>query len=247
MNVLMLMAGSSGAYREAGFPFPKPLVEICDQPILQHVLRSLEPLTAAPHRAILALRSDENAKYHVGAVARLLDPRVQIVEVRADTGGAACTALLAVDMINNTSPLVVVNGDQIIDTNLDEVIQGFQQRELDGGIVVFEDVHPRWSFVKCDAQQMVIEAAEKRPISNNATAGFYYFARGTDFVAAVKSMILKDAQVNGSFYVCPAYNELILLGRGIGVHRILKEQYFSLSTPQGAQNYAAHLQRISVI
>ena len=53
---------------------------------------------------------------------------------------------------------------------------------MDGGVIVFDSVHPRWSFVRVDKAGFVIETAEKRPISRLATAGFYYFRRGADFV-----------------------------------------------------------------
>ena len=45
------------------------------------------------------------------------------------------------------------------------------------------------------------------------------------------------------FYVCPAYNELLLENARIGVHSIPRSAYFSFATPQGAQAYAAHLQK----
>ncbi len=71
-------------------------------------------------------------------------------------------------------------------------------------MVIFPDVHPRWSFVKCDADGNVIEAAEKRPISNLATEGFYYFGSGAAFVEAAEAMILKDASVNGCSTSAPS-------------------------------------------
>ena len=78
---------------------------------------------------------------------------------------------------------MIVNGDQLLrNVNLAETVSHFNKDNLDGGIVVFQDIHPRWSFVKCDKEGYVIEAAEKRPISNLATAGVYYFKRGSDFV-----------------------------------------------------------------
>ena len=94
--------------------------------------------------------------------------------------------------------------------------------------------------VKCDEQGFVIETAEKRPISKLATAGFYYFARGADFVAGATSMIKKDAQVNGLFYICPVYNEMILQQKKIGVHQVPKEAYRTLSTPTDVNSYNSH-------
>jgi dTDP-glucose pyrophosphorylase len=237
MNVLVLMAGGSSGFHEAGYPFPKSLIEVDGKPIVRHVIEHLAPLLDATNHLTVMVRRDENAKYYIGAVVNLLCPAASVLEVQGETSGAACTALLAVDLIDNQDPLVIINGDQLIRADLKEAIGDFQRRGLDGGIVVFDDIHPRWSFVKCGEDGLVIEAAEKRPISRNATAGFYYFKSGSDFVLAAQSMILKGASVGGLFYVCPAYNELILRNRRIGVHRIDKRQYVSLATPQNVQAF----------
>jgi len=242
LNILVLMAGSSEAFAQAGYAYPKNLVEINGDPMVQHVLGRLQRFSFPEERRIICvLKREENARFHTGAVIRLLEPEASIVELDGETSGAACSALLAIEHIDNETPLLVLNGDQIIDVDLDEVIRDFWQRELDGGIIVFKDIHPRWSFVRCDADGYVIEAAEKRPISDKATAGFYFFRRGSDFVMAATSMIIKGASVNNVFYICPAYNELILQQRRIGISVVPKGSYCSLATPAGVTAYAARL------
>ncbi len=242
MNVLVLSAGSSKAFVDAGYLFPKPLAEIAGRPLIDHVLTNLCPLVQNGGRMIVVVRHDDNLRYHVGSVIRLLQPSAVVIEVRGETGGAACTALLAIDSIPLDEPLVIVNGDQVLDAPIADIVDGFVQRGVDGGIIVFHDVHPRWSFVKCDDTGRVIEAAEKRPISNLATAGLYYFARGRDFISAAESMILKDAAVNGLFYICPVFNELILRNAEIYVHEVPKSVYVSLALPQGVEAYGRALE-----
>jgi dTDP-glucose pyrophosphorylase len=241
MNVLILMAGSSEPFQQAGYQFPKPLIEIGAKPLVQLVIEELKPLLDQNAQPIFIVRAADDERFHISSVIKLLEPGARIIEMKNETSGAACTALLAVDLIGNSTPLLLVNGDQLVTSNLKDIIKGFQRKNLDGGIIVFEDIHPRWSFVKCDNKGLVIEAAEKRPISNMATAGIYYFKTGADFCDAAKSMILKDASVAGKFYVCPVYNELIIKDRKIGVSRIRKDQYISLATPQGVQSYQQEL------
>lgn len=242
MNVVVLMSGSSQAFKDAGHQFPKNLVEIAGKPLVQRVLEHLEPLRSIGARMICLVRAEENNRHHTGAVIHLVDPGATLVQVAGNTSGAACSALLAVEHLNNDQPLVIVNGDQVIEADLVAAVRDFQARGLDGGIVVFEDIHPRWSFVRCDREGRVIETAEKRPISKLATAGFYYFKHGRDFVLAATEMIKKDAHVNGLFYVCPAFNELILRQRAIGVHRIARAAYRTLATPADVHAYATQLE-----
>ncbi|NQX02614.1 NTP transferase domain-containing protein [bacterium] len=241
MNVVVLMSGSSQAFKEAGYGYPKNLAELAGHPMMQHVMESLQPLKAMGGKFICVVRRDENRKHHTGKVLQLMDPATTVIEVN-DTSGAACSALLAVEHINNDDALIITNGDQILtDIDLSEIIRGFQEKQWDAGVIVFEDIHPRWSFVKCDADELVIETAEKRPISKFATAGFFYFARGRDFVNAAIEMLKKDAQVNGLFYICPALNEMILRQSRIGIHQIERQSYCSLATPSDVQAYAAAL------
>jgi NDP-sugar pyrophosphorylase family protein len=242
MNVLVLSAGSSKAFADVGYVFPKPLVEIAGRPLIEHVLTNLSPLVRDGGRMIVVIRHEDDLRYHVGSVIRLLEPNAAVVEVRSETGGAGCTALLAIDSIPPDEPLVIVNGDQLLTAPIADILGDFAHLGVDGGIIVFRDVHPRWSYVKCDDEGRVIEAAEKRPISNLATAGTYYFARGRDFIAAAKSMILKDAAVNGLFYICPVFNEMILRNAEIRVHEIPKSHYVSLALPQGVEAYARQIE-----
>ena len=244
MNILVLMAGSSDAFKEAGYLYPKNLVEIEGLPLVQQVINRLAPLLCPENSIIFLVRQEENQQYHTGEVIRLLIPSAIIVEVVEPTAGAACTALLAIEHILSEEPLLITNGDQIVQADIGQIIAEFQERKLAGGILVFEAVHPRWSYVKCNAEGYVVETAEKRPISNLATAGMYYFAKGSYFVEAAMGMIKKDAHVGNVFYICPSYNEMILKQARIGIYKIPKTAYFSLATPQSVQTYAAHLKSL---
>lgn len=241
MNVLIVMAGPSAAFKEAGYIYPKGLIELDGSPIVRLVVENYASLQKLGARFIFALRMEDARKYRLGAVIRLLMPEAKIIEVERDTSGGACTALLAVEYIDNDEPLVIANGDQLIQEDLGAIVNNFVQSDFDGGIVTFDAVHPRWSYVRIDDKGYVTETSEKNPISRHATAGFYYFKRGRDFVAAAKELILKDAQVDGVFYVCPCYNEMILKGARIGVHEISSKSYLSLANPQSVQLAAERL------
>ena len=51
--------------------------------------------------------------------------------------------------------------------------------------------------------------AEKKVISEHATAGIYYWAKGSDYIKYTKQMINNNNRVNNEFYVCPVFNEAI--------------------------------------
>ena len=235
MKTLLLSAGGSKAYEEAGYYFPKNLTEIAGDPLIEHVIRRLGPLSS-DGRLVAVISAEENLRFHTGRVVTLVEPTATVVEV-GETSGAACSALLAIEHIEEDQPLLVVNGDQVIDGDLAAMVQGFESAGLDGGVVVFEGVHPRWSYVRVDDDGIVIEASEKRPISRIATAGVYWFARGADFVSCAMSMIEKNASVDGRFFVCPTLNEMVLRNRKVGITHIDRNDYHSLHDPLGIPRF----------
>lgn len=232
MNILMLMAGSSQAFFEAGYVWPKMLIEVSGKPLVEHILQACASLAQPGNRFICLVRKEENRAHHLGTVIQLLMPDARILEIDQQTAGAACSALLAIEQIDTDAPLLILNGDQLIRADLQQAVADFEARGLDGGIITFRAVHPRWSYVRTDDASLVIEAAEKRPISNQATAGAYWFRKGSDFVAAAMAMIRKDAQVDGAFYVCPAYNEMVLMQKRVGTFEIAAHDYISVTSPQ---------------
>lgn len=235
MKILIPMGGSDEAFREHGYVYAKPLIEIDGRPLIEHVLDPLRKVVDG--QRIFVIRKEDDLRYHMREVLRLLDPRAHVIRADGPTAGAACTALLAIEHIDSDEELVIANSDQVIDFDLQTTIESFRRRGLDAGTVVFDSVHPRWSFVKTDDDGLVIEASEKRPISRNATAGIYYFREGRLFVDAAKKMLIKQASVNGGFFVCPSFNELILAQMRVGVERIERAQYTSLATPQAVEEY----------
>jgi len=151
------------------------------------------------------------------------------------TEGAAITVLLAEKMINNDEELIIANSDQIVDWNSQHFLSFMRKKEADGGIVTFISTHPKWSFVKVNDKGIVTEVAEKRPISNIATVGIYYFKKGRYFVNSANKMIAKNLRVNNEFYVAPTYNELISEGKTVLYYPVAEMR--GLGTPEDLQNF----------
>ena len=87
--------------------------------------------------------------------------------------------------------------------------------------------------------ELLFDPEEDRP-SNRFNDG-KVDRQGRFFVEAAKAMIAKGASVNGGFFVCPTFNELILAQRRIGVERIERGQYVSLASPQAVEEYEKSL------
>lgn len=237
INVLIPLGGKSPFFDEAEYRFPRPLIEINGISMIELVIRNLERIPE-PKKFIFVVNAEDCQKFHLDQVLRLLtDGHCEIVRLNGPTRGAACSALMAIEHINTSDSLIISNGDQIIDTELDLIIDQFETAGYDAGVLCFDTVHPRWSFVRLDEKGQIIETAEKRPISRHAIAGFYYFKQGADFVRAAMKMIEKDAEVDGLYYIAPSINELVLENKKLGIHQIDNDSYYTFYSPQKIKEY----------
>ena len=226
LNVLIPMAGAGSRFADAGYTFPKPLIEVHSKPMIQVVVDNLG-LDANYH---FVVQKSHREKYNLDTLLNLIAPDCKIIEVDGITEGAACTALLAKEFIDNDQPLFFANSDQWTNWDPMEFMYNMQETEADGGILTFEATHPKWSYAKTDDNGIVTEVAEKNPISNNATVGYYYWKHGKDFVHYAEQMIHKDIRVNNEFYVCPVYNEAIANGKNIRI--VHTPDMWGLGTPE---------------
>ena len=231
LNVLIPMAGAGSRFEKAGYTFPKPLIDVKNKPMIQVVVENLN----IKANYIYIVQKSHREKYNLDTLLNLITPNCKIVEVNGLTAGAACTALLAKEFKNNNQPLFFANSDQFVEWDSNEFMYKMNEIEADGGIVTFEATHPKWSFAKVNEKGLVTEVAEKNPISNIATVGYYYWKHGSDFVKYAEQMIEKNIRVNNEFYVCPVFNEAIGDKKEIRTFNISK--MWGLGTPEDLKYY----------
>ena len=231
LNILIPMAGAGSRFQKAGYTFPKPLIEVKGKPMIQLVVENLN----IDANFIFIVQKIHREQYNLDTLLNLIAPNCKIVEVNGMTEGAACTALLAKEYINNEDPLFFANSDQFVEWDSNEFMYKMNETNCDGGIVSFTATHPKWSFAKINNKGLVTEVAEKNPISDIATVGYYYWKQGSDFVKYSEQMIESNVRVNGEFYVCPVFNEAIQDNKQIRTFNI--DKMWGLGTPEDLKYY----------
>ena len=231
MNVIIPMAGAGSRFQAAGYTFPKPLIEVDGKPMIQLVVENLN--IDAKH--IFIVQKEHYEEYNLKFLLKLIAPDCEIVQVEGMTEGAACTTLLAKKYIDNDEPLLYANSDQFLDWDSNEFLYSMQADGVDGGILTFPSVHPKWSFAKVDEEGFVTEVAEKKTISDIATTGIYYWKKGSDYVKYAEEMISKDVRVNNEFYVCPVFNQAIQAGKRVKTFHF--DGMWGLGTPEDLKHY----------
>ena len=225
INVLILAAsivegdGSSPDY-------PICLHEIGDETVLQIILSKLAHLKNVIFS--FAVLSSDIRKFHVDNIVQILQPGANIFPISGNTMGSACTALLAACRLKGDEEIIIISSNEIVDVDINKVIIDFRSRKLDAGTITFKSIHPRYSYVKLDQNGLVVEAAQQKPISQNATTGIFWFRTVSDFIYGAKKLMLKRSNTNEQYYIAPIFNELILLGKAVGIYEISNDQYTPL-------------------
>lgn len=236
INIVIPMAGLGSRFADAGYDKPKPFIDVKGKPMIVRVLENL---------------AIKNAKYIlIGRKEHLLQETQLVRQIEEEYGavfigidklteGSACTVLFAREYINNDTPLLIANSDQIIDFEIDEFINDNFNRSLNGSILVFKDPtkNKKWSYLKMDSNTYVTEVKEKDPISDLATVGIYFFSKGSEFVNGAIDMIINNDRFANEFYTCPVYNYLIKNKSLIGAFEIPMEVMHGIGTPDDLKTY----------
>lgn len=239
------MAGRGSRFVDAGYKHPKPFIDVHGRCMIEHVVENLTPYQ--PYRFIFLARRE-----HEEYIEKHMSFATNVIYVDKVTEGAACTVLLAKELIDNNSPLIIANSDQLVKWNDSEVScgGGYTWREsnaiqdmvndaiyyeADATIATFYANHPKWSYARTDDNDEVVEVAEKKVISEHATVGIYYYKYGSDFVRYANQMIQKNIRVNGEFYVCPVFNEMISSNKLIKTYDVSK--MMGLGTPEDLDKF----------
>ena len=207
LNILVPMAGAGSRFTAAGYDLPKPLIDVRGKPMIQHVVDNIN----LDGKYIFIVQKEHYEKYSLKYILKLIKPDCEIIIIESLTEGAACTTLLAKELIDNDQPLLIANSDQWIDWSPEHFIGYVNRRKADGAILSFISESPKHSYSKIE-DGYITEVAEKKVISNHATVGIYYWKKGSEYVRCAEQMIEKDIRHNNEFYVCPVYNQLIESG-----------------------------------
>lgn len=247
ITIVVPMAGAGSRFAKAGYLLPKPMIDVAGRPMIDLVIENLKPLKCE-FEFIFICRKEHLEKYNLASVfeKNLLKSQYKVVGIDGLTSGSVPTILMAVDHLTLDSSLLIANSDQYVDFNIDTFLQDVISSGSDGVIMTFRgDTDPKWSFVKKDRQGIVVETAEKKAISDEATVGIYYYKNTADFVKYSSLMIMKDFRVNNEFYTCPVYNEMILDGKIITTWEIPRERMHGLGTPEDLAKYIEKVKKWS--
>lgn len=235
MNTLILMAGRGSRFKDMEIDLPKPLVPLHGEPLVRWVIENLR--LGPKQKYIFVCLQEHLEQFKLPELFSKWNIDFDIVVSPTVTEGAACSALLAREMINNQQELIIANSDQYIFYNKPQFLAS--ARPHDGLIMSMQAEGNKWSYIGLDQAGYVEKVKEKVPISHLGTVGIYYFKNGHSFVAAAEQMIMANDRHNNEFYLAPVYNYLIKAGKKIAHFNVgeVGKEMIGLGTSEDFSNF----------
>ena len=230
LNIVIPAAGNGRRFEEIGWTIPKPMISIKGKPLLQLVY---ENLNVKANYIVILQKQHCRGNFFINYL-KLLIPNVNIILLNEVTEGAVCTILKAKEFINNDTPLLISNCDQLNICNLEKDLTDLIN--VDGCIWCMKETGKQFSYAKTDKNGYVIDVKEKMVISKDATAGWYHWNKGKYFVESATKLIENNDRTNNEFYVAPTYNYMI------PEHKVVIKQVgqnIELGTPEAVLKYAS--------
>lgn len=238
LNIVIPMAGEGSRFKEKGYLEPKPMIDVNSKKMIELVVNNIRP--DREHRFIFICKEKHIVEYKLKELLEKISPDCVIIPIEGTTNGAAETVLVSKNYINDDNELMIANCDQWIDIDINDYLEVIDSKKIDGMVMSMTAEDQKWSFLKLDKQNNVVEVREKEVISNQATVGIYNFKKGSDFCSAATKMIEKNDKTMGEFYVAPVYNYLIKDQLAVISHYNIGQEFsgmYGLGTPDDLKRF----------
>ncbi len=197
----------------------KPLEVVQGEPVLKLALNS-RPWAPRVKSYTFVLYDSEESRRFSHDYLDYWYPGCTIVYLSAYSRGAAMSALAGLAVLDKFSgPLIIDLADIVYNSDVDIVATLENDQNIGGIALTFRSDNPQYSYLARGRNGQIVFAAEKKVISDQASAGTYVFRNCATIVKAVAHAIENEAsQVhNGMFYVCPLFNGVIASGQQVAL------------------------------
>ena len=136
--------------------------------------------------------------------------------------GAALSALAGMAAVADCDEPICIDLVDILYNSRVDPVSLFDSSDVGAAALCFSSTSPEYSYLRLREDGSVIEAAEKRVISSNASVGTYFFSSSSVYLAALSRNLRNRDLVtyNSMFFVCPVLNGVIESGLRVLAPRV---------------------------
>ncbi|MTC47094.1 capsular biosynthesis protein [Providencia sp. wls1922] len=240
--IVIPMAGMSSRFFKAGYTLPKYMLEAQGETLFWHSVQSFNKYFIS-HPFLFIVKDIFNTPSFVEEQAKKLGIKNFYISIlNEDTRGQAETVALGLKTLEEQG---VNYSGSITIFNIDTFRKNYKFPNLrvkgNGYLEVFQGNGSNWSYVKPKNKHttIVIETAEKKPISDLCCTGLYHFANKDDYLLAFARYLKKPIEEwdKGELYIAPLYNELIAVGLEIHYELINKQDVVFCGVPEEYEDF----------
>ncbi len=222
MRVVLPVAGIGTRLRPLTDHVPKVLLPVAGEPVLGHILRSLQAARPTDVRLVVGYRADQVRDY----VAGRFDLPFSFVH-QAEQRGLGHAVLMALEAAHDDEPLLVLLGDTIFDVDY----AALAARDADVlGVRRVED--PRRFGIAAVSGGRIVRLVEKpqEPVGDLALVGIYRVRRSGALRLALADLMARDITTRGEYQLTDALQ--LMLEGGTRFEPFEVEGWFDCGTPE---------------
>ena len=216
MKVIIPMSGMSSRFAAAGYDIPKYLIEIDGKRVIEHII-NLYPKDS--DFVFIINDKHKNETSIVKILDELVDKK-EIVTIDRHKKGPIFSVSEFDDLIDDDEQVIINYCDFSIYWDYRNFKKFVDETQCDGCVICYIGFHPHmlgsdnYAFCRTDDNNKILEVREKQPFTDNkmsefASAGNYYFRKGSYVKKYFRQLMDEDLNINGEYYVSLVYNLLI--------------------------------------
>ena len=245
MKIIIPMSGIGARFQKAGYVDPKPLIQINNKTIIEHVIT----LFPGENDFIFICNEYHLQTTEMRKILLSTKPNAKIISVKNQKLGPVWAVSNIFDLIDDNEPVIVNYCDFFMDWDYDDFKKVMIENNCDGSVAAYKGFHPHllheenfYASMRTDENNHMLEIKEKHSFTANKmdspqSTGTYYFKKG-EYVKKYFQQLMDDKiALNGEYYVSLVYNLLIRDSLKVFIYDKVPH-FLQWGTPEDLEEYA---------
>ena len=242
MKLIIPMSGEGKRFVNAGYREPKPLIEVDESPMIEHVVN----LFPGVENIVFVCNEEHLLTTNMKDVLQNIAKNSKIFQVKKGSKLGPVDVISSIfDEIDDKEEVIVSYCDYGTVWDFDLFLKDARESNAEGSIACYRGFHPHmlggdnYAFVR-EKNKILLEIKEKEPFTDNkmneyASNGTYYFKSGEILKKYFKKLLSSGMTVNGEYYVSLVYNFMVEDNLRVNIFEISK--MLQWGTPKDLEIY----------
>ena len=239
-QLIIPCAGLGKRFEDAGYNYPKPLIEVSKKPMLFQAINDLPNFD----RKKVILRDNMKSLNILTSKIKKYLPQTEVQFIKEITRGQAETCLMGLKGVNQDLPLLISACDNGIIFNQNKLNELLEDKSID--IIVFGSrgfpgaikAPEMYGWVEDNnnlIKKIHVKRKYKNPLKDPVIVGTFLFKKAHIFKLITEELIKSDKKINNEFYVDTSINNAIDLGYKVVLFEV--GFYICWGTPNELKTY----------